>query len=86
MLARARLFARGRLALIGVGGVGSGAEALAKIHAGADLVQVYTAFTYGGPQVIARIKTDLARALKTAGVARLSEIVGAEAERWAKKV
>ena len=86
MLARARLFARGRLALIGVGGVGSGAEALAKIHAGADLVQVYTALTYGGPQVIARIKTDLARALKTAGVARLSEIVGAEAGQWAKKV
>ena len=68
MLARAFVMARGRLSLIGVGGVGSGAEALAKIHAGADLVQVYTAFTYGGPQVIARIKLDLADALKTAGV------------------
>jgi dihydroorotate dehydrogenase len=86
MLARARLFARGRLALIGVGGVGSGAEALTKLHAGADLVQVYTAFTYGGPQVIARIKTDLARALKTAGVSRLSDVVGAKAEHWAKGV
>jgi dihydroorotate dehydrogenase len=86
MLARAFLMARGRLALIGVGGVGSGAEALAKLHAGADLVQVYTAFTYGGPQVIARIKLDLARALKTAGVTRLSEVVGAEAEPMAKRV
>jgi dihydroorotate dehydrogenase len=80
------LMARGRLALIGVGGVGSGAEALAKLRAGADLVQIYTAFTYGGPQVIARIKTDLARALKTAGVARLSEVVGTEAETLAKRV
>jgi dihydroorotate dehydrogenase len=86
MLARARLMAQGRLALIGVGGVGSGAEALAKIHAGADLVQVYTAFTYGGPQVIARIKTELARALKAAGVTRLAEVVGAEAEPMAKGV
>jgi dihydroorotate dehydrogenase len=86
MLARAFLLARGRLALIGVGGVGSGAEALAKLQAGADLVQVYTAFTYGGPQVIARIKTDLARALKVAGVTKLAQLVGAEAEQWAKRV
>ncbi len=86
MLARAFVMARGRLALIGVGGVGSGAEALAKLHAGADLVQVYTAFTYGGPRVIARIKRDLARALKTAGVPRVSQVVGIEAERLAKGV
>jgi dihydroorotate dehydrogenase len=86
MLARARLMARGRLALIGVGGVGSGAEALAKLQAGADLVQLYTAFTYGGPAVIARIKAELARALTAAGVTRLAEVVGAEAEHWAKRV
>jgi dihydroorotate dehydrogenase len=86
MLARAFLMSRGRLALIGVGGVGSGTDALAKLHAGADLVQVYTAFTYGGPQVIARIKTELARALKRDGVARLSQVVGAEAGTLAKRV
>jgi dihydroorotate dehydrogenase len=86
MLARARLMARGRLALIGVGGVGSGAEALAKIQAGADLVQVYTAFTYSGPKVIARIKADLTRALKMAGVTRVAQVVGVEAERLAKGV
>ena len=86
MLARAFLMARGRLALIGVGGVGTGAEALAKIKAGADLVQVYTAFTYGGPQVVARIKTDLAGALKAAGVARLADLVGTEAEPMARRV
>ena len=86
MLARARLSARGRLALIGVGGVGTGAEALAKLRAGADLVQVYTAFTYGGPSVIARIKTELALALRAAGVTRIAEVVGAEAESMAKRV
>jgi dihydroorotate dehydrogenase len=86
MLARARLAAGGRLALIGVGGVGTGQEALTKIKAGADLVQVYTAFTYGGPGVIARIKSDLARALKAAGVARVAQAVGVDAERLAKGV
>jgi dihydroorotate dehydrogenase len=86
MLARAHLAARGRLALIGVGGVGSGQEALTKIHAGADLVQVYTAFTYGGPAVIARIKTDLARALKAEGIAAVGAAVGVDAERLAKGV
>jgi dihydroorotate dehydrogenase len=86
MLARARLAARGRLALIGVGGVGTGQAALTKIQAGADLVQVYTAFTYGGPGVIARIKTELAGALKRAGIAQVAQAVGADAERLAKGV
>ena len=86
LLARARLAAAGRLALIGVGGVGSGAQALAKIEAGADLVQVYSAFIYGGPAIIGRIKADLASALRRAGVAHVSELTGSAAERWAKEV
>ena len=44
LLARASLMARGRLCLIGVGGVFSGADALAKLRAGASLVQLYTGF------------------------------------------
>ena len=46
--------------IIGVGGVMSGADACAKREAGADLVQVYTGFIYGGPPLI----TEAARALK----------------------
>ena len=49
MLARAFLLARGRLVLIGVGGVATGADALTKIRAGASLVQLYTAFAFAGP-------------------------------------
>ena len=86
MLARAYLAARGRLVLIGVGGVGSGAQALAKIEAGADLVQVYTSFIYGGPARIARIKAELAAALRSRGVAHVSDLVGAGAERLAKGI
>ncbi len=86
MLARASLAARGRLALIGVGGVSSGADALAKIRAGADLVQVYTAFIYQGPALIARIKVDLDRAVKAAGVATIAELKGTGAEALAKGI
>ncbi|KAL2933821.1 Dihydroorotate dehydrogenase (quinone) mitochondrial [Bienertia sinuspersici] len=47
---------RGRIPLIGVGGVGSGEEAYKKIRAGATLVQLYTAFAYGGPALIPQMK------------------------------
>ena len=46
--------------IIGVGGVMSGADALAKVAAGADLVQIYTGFIYKGPELV----TEAARALK----------------------
>ncbi|MFT3955440.1 MAG: quinone-dependent dihydroorotate dehydrogenase [Piscinibacter sp.] len=46
--------------IIGVGGVMSGADAVAKREAGADLVQIYTGFIYGGPPLV----TEAARALK----------------------
>ena len=45
--------------IIGVGGVMSGANAQAKIAAGADLVQLYTGFIYQGPELV----TEAARAL-----------------------
>ena len=45
--------------IIGVGGVMSGADAAAKIAAGADLVQIYTGFIYAGPPLV----TDAARAI-----------------------
>ena len=46
---RAFLRARGRIPVVGVGGVMSAADAYAKIRAGASLVQAYTGFIYGGP-------------------------------------
>lgn len=44
---------RGRFPLIGVGGVGCGDDAAAKIRAGASLVQLYSGFIYRGPGLIA---------------------------------
>jgi dihydroorotate dehydrogenase len=69
--------ARGRLALIGVGGVGCGADAYAKIRAGASAVQLYSALVFEGPGLVMRIRRELAALLKADGFAHVSEAVGA---------
>ena len=68
----------GKLPIVGVGGVASGADAYAKIRAGASLVQLYTALVYRGPGLVERIKADLALRLKADGFARLAFAVGAD--------
>ncbi len=68
----------GKLPLIGVGGIASGAEAYAKIRAGASLVQLYTALIYDGPGLVARIKTDLLDRLRDDGFNHIAEAVGAD--------
>jgi dihydroorotate dehydrogenase len=70
--------ARGRLALIGTGGVASGADAYAKIRAGARAVQLYSALVYEGPGLIQRIGRDLAALLAADGYARVADAVGAD--------
>jgi len=67
------------LALVGTGGVSSGAEAYAKIRAGASLVQLYTALAYRGPGLIAQIKGDLRACLARDGFATIADAVGADA-------
>jgi len=69
----------GAIPLIGVGGVASGADAYAKIRAGASLVQLYTALVYQGPGLVPRIKRDLAALLRHDGFARVADAVGADA-------
>lgn len=67
----------GRIPLIGVGGVSSGADAYAKIRAGASLIQLYSALVYEGPGLIERIKRDLAQLLRRDGYDSVSAAVGA---------
>jgi dihydroorotate dehydrogenase len=83
VLARAALIARGRLTLIGVGGIRSGRDVLTKLQAGAGLVQLYTAFAYQGPALLPRLKRELLGLLRAEGYARLAEAVGTDAERLA---
>jgi dihydroorotate dehydrogenase len=64
------------LVLIGAGGIASGADAYAKIRAGASAVQLYSAMVFGGPGLIPRIKRDLAQRLRADGFASVREAVG----------
>lgn len=84
VLARAHLLARGRLTLIGVGGISSGQDALAKIRAGATLVQLYTALVFAGPALIPRLKNELVAALHHAGLSDVRQAIGVDAERLAR--
>jgi dihydroorotate dehydrogenase len=69
--------ARGRFALIGVGGIASGADAYAKIRAGAAAVQLYSALVFSGPSLVTAIRRDLAARLRADGFASVAAAVGA---------
>ncbi|MBX3490208.1 MAG: quinone-dependent dihydroorotate dehydrogenase [Parvibaculum sp.] len=69
---------KGRLPLVGVGGISNGRDAYLKIRAGASLLQLYSALTYEGPGLIARIKRELAAHLAEDGFAHLKDAVGAD--------
>jgi dihydroorotate dehydrogenase len=70
----------GRLPLVGTGGISSGADAYAKIRAGASLVQLYTALVYQGPGLVERIKHELAALLARDGYPSVAAAVGTAAE------
>ena len=67
-----------KLVLVGVGGIASGADAYAKIRAGAALVQLYTALVYEGAGLLSRIKRELLECLGRDGFASVSDAVGAD--------
>lgn len=67
---------QGRLPIIGVGGVASGADAYAKLRAGATLVQLYSALVFEGPGLVRRIKRELLQCLERDGLHSIGEAVG----------
>lgn len=82
VLARLSMLTKGKLALIGVGGVSSAEDALAKIKAGASAVQLYSALVYGGIGLAARIATDLDALLQNDGLDSVGQAVGIERDAW----
>lgn len=68
----------GKIPLIGCGGIGSGADAYAKIRAGASLVQLYSALVFQGPALVGRIARDLAALLRRDGFTSVAQAVGAD--------
>ncbi|MBL8567073.1 MAG: quinone-dependent dihydroorotate dehydrogenase [Hyphomicrobiaceae bacterium] len=85
MLARFHQALGGRVPLIGIGGIDSGETALAKIEAGARLIQLYTGLIYEGPELIGRIKNHLAAAVRQAGVGSIADLTGRKAAEWAQR-
>jgi len=68
----------GRLPIIGVGGIADAASAAEKLDAGASLVQIYSAFVFEGPDLVPRIKADLAARLRRDGFDTVQAAVGAD--------
>jgi dihydroorotate dehydrogenase len=85
LLARAYLAAGGAIRLIGCGGVEDAAAALAKIEAGADLVQLYTGLALKGIGVVDEILAGLGRAVEKRGAAGIGALVGRRARAWAEE-
>ena len=71
---------KGRIKIIGVGGVDSGRSAYKKFLSGADYVQLYTGMVYRGPNIVGIIKKELKELLLRDGVRNFTEIIGKKRE------
>jgi dihydroorotate dehydrogenase len=87
VLAETYVRVEGAFPLVGTGGIDSAATALAKIRAGACLVQLYSSLVFHGLALVGEIKAGLLRAVRHGRHAGLPELVGTDAaaitaERW----
>jgi dihydroorotate dehydrogenase len=85
MLARVYGETSGSIPLIGVGGIDSAETAIAKMEAGASLLQLYTGLIYHGPGLIGDIKRGLAAALRREHLNSITALVGRRAGQWAAR-
>ena len=79
---------KGRVFIVGIGGVGSGHDAYEKLKAGASVVQIYSRMVYEGPGVVSRIRNELAKLMLENGQRRVEEVIGLDHEDiyWDKKL
>lgn len=70
---------KGKLPIIGVGGISTGSDAYEKIKAGASLVQLYTGLVFKGPSVANSINKELIKLLKADGFKSITQAVGKDA-------
>jgi len=83
LVARCFLRCGDSLPIVGVGGIEDGRTALAKIEAGARLIQIYTGLIYRGPQIVGEILKSLAAELDARGQGSISSLTGSKAEQIA---
>jgi dihydroorotate dehydrogenase len=67
---------KGKIEIIGVGGVDSGESAYRKFLAGASYVQLYTGMIFQGPNIVGKIKKELKEILIADGNKNFKEIIG----------
>ena len=67
---------KGKISIIGVGGVDSGKSAYDKFLAGANFIQLYTGMVYQGPNIVAKIKKELKELLINEDVRNFQDIIG----------
>ena len=67
---------KGKIEIIGVGGVDSGESAHRKFLAGASYIQLYTGMVFQGPNIVGKIKKELKEILKADGIKNFKEIIG----------
>lgn len=82
MIAEMYKFTKGKVPIIGVGGVFTGQDAYDKITAGASLVQLYTSFVYHGPPVVSKIKRELNMVLEENGFGNVSDAIGKNCDKF----
>ena len=70
---------KGKIEIIGVGGVDCGQSAFEKISAGANAVQLYTGMVYKGPGVVKQMKKELISILKKENIRNINEAIGINA-------
>ena len=73
----------GTLPIIGVGGIHSPQSALAKIEAGANAIQLYSALVFGGLDMLDRLKRGLVAAVRAQGKTNIAQLVGTKVDDWA---
>lgn len=73
------LRARTDVALVAAGGIMTPGDAVERLRAGADLLQLYTGFVYGGPGLLKRISRAISRELDREGLNSISELSGLDA-------
>ena len=87
MLAETYVRTESAFPLVGVGGIDSGQSAVAKIKAGAKLVQLYSGLVFRGLGVVGEIKAEITASLRRSGQGSIEDLVGADAaamtaEKW----
>lgn len=85
ILAKTRERVGPHLPLVGVGGISSGVQAVQKLEAGANLVQLYSGLVYGGTPLLDDIKAEMLKALEKQNVSRISVLTGSNVKVWATK-